>query len=133
MPSGNPHLLNLSNHMMTCVIILHSPNWPIRACHVTIFQNETLTLVFLLSHHHHAESRDNHFHEFLRPPRTRTTTETIFASFCSNHGATMAPTIVLHHFLHTAAARSNTTNQRCGRRRRNNSVYAPTTAFTHQL
>ena len=46
MPCGNPHILNLSNHMMTRVTMLHSPNWPIRACHVTIFQNETLTLIF---------------------------------------------------------------------------------------
>jgi len=31
---------------MTRVIILHSPNWSIRVCHVTIFQNKSLTLIF---------------------------------------------------------------------------------------
>jgi len=53
--------------MLTCVIILHSPNWPIRSCHVTIFQNETLTLIFIISFHHHG-SRGWRHREFLRPP-----------------------------------------------------------------
>jgi len=46
MPCGNPHLSNQANHKLTRVIILHSPNWPIKSCHVTISQNETLTLIF---------------------------------------------------------------------------------------
>jgi len=57
MPCGNPHLSNQANHMLTCVMILHSLNWPTIHCHVTISQNEIITLIFLLSHHHHAGSR----------------------------------------------------------------------------
>jgi len=44
MPCGNPHILNLSNHIMTRVMILHSLNGPIIHCHITISQNETLIL-----------------------------------------------------------------------------------------
>ena len=36
MPCGNPYNPNLSNYMMTCVMILHSLNWSIRVCHVII-------------------------------------------------------------------------------------------------
>ena len=48
--------------MLTCIIILHSPNWPIRSCHVTIFQNETLTLIFTMTTLHGSCRR-------LRPPQ----------------------------------------------------------------
>ena len=113
MPCGNPHLLNLSNHMMTRVIILYSANWPIRGCHVTIFQNETLTLIFLLSHHYHADSR--------RPSTARHVTENHY-SVPPQH---VAPRIIFqplrnhhhrdrynfHHLpLHRSAPDSWTTN-----------------------
>jgi len=67
MPCGNPHLPNQANHMLTRVIFLNSPNWPIRSCHVIIFlhlTHETLTLIFSSS----ATLADSKFSDHREPP-----------------------------------------------------------------
>ena len=55
--------------MMIRVIILHSPTWPIRAWHVTILQNETLTLIFsspsITLHGSHRRLRPTQFYHLL--------------------------------------------------------------------
>jgi len=70
LPCGNPHLSNQANQMLTCVIILANLSAPIKHCHLSIssISHETLTLMSIISFHHHGSRHPNH-QSRCRPPR----------------------------------------------------------------